>query len=135
MLRTVIAIPAGLLSGGVVISFLQLAAMAVFPLPEGTPADRAALAPGDIPALNMVPVLVAWAAGAFVGGGIAARIATQAKRRLALIVGAFFLAAGVFNMVAIPSPPWFWVIGILLFLPSAHLGANILGGEQPTRSR
>ena len=131
MLRTVIAIPAGLLSGGVVITIVQIAAMAIFPLPEGTPTDRAALDPGDIPALNMVAVLVAWAAGAFVGGGIAARIATQSKRRLALVVGAFFLAAGVFNMVTTPSPLWFWVVGILLFLPSAHVGAHILGGEQP----
>ena len=131
MLRTIIAIPAGLIVGGIVISIVQIAAITVLPLPEGVPTDRALIEPGDIPAVNMTFVLIAWAAGAFVGGGIAARVARQAKRRLALIVGAFFLIAGIYNMIAIPSPLWFWVVGILLFLPSAHLGARVLGGPEP----
>lgn len=130
MLRTVLAVPAGLIAGGIVISFVQVAAITLLPAPEGVPTDRALIEPGDIPAANMVFVLVAWAAGAFLGGGTAARIARQAKRRLALIVGAFFLIAGVYNMATIPSPLWFWVVGILLFLPSAHLGARVLGGPE-----
>lgn len=132
MLRTVLAIPAGLVVGGIVISFVQIAAIALLPLPEGVPTDRASIQAGDIPAVNMAFVLIAWAAGAFAGGGTAARVARRAKRRLALIVGAFFLFAGVYNMATIPSPLWFWVVGILLFLPSAHLGAKTLGGpEEP----
>ncbi len=130
MLRTVLAVPTGLIVGGIVISFVQVAAITLLPAPEGVPTDRALIEPGDIPAANMVLVLVAWAAGAFLGGGTAARIARQAKRRLALIVGAFFLIAGVYNMATIPSPLWFWVVGILLFLPSAHLGAKVLGGPE-----
>ncbi len=130
MLRTVLAVPAGLIVGGIVISIVQVAAMALLPLPQGVPADRALIEPGDIPAVNMAFVLVAWAAGAFMGGGTAARIARQAKRRLALIVGAFFLIAGVYNMATIPSPLWFWIVGIVLFLPSAHLGAKMMGGSE-----
>ncbi len=132
MLRTVLAIPAGLVVGGIVISFVQVAAITLLPLPEGVPTDRASIEPGDIPAVNMAFVLIAWAAGAFAGGGTAARVTRSAKRRLALIVGAFFLFAGVYNMATISSPLWFWVVGILLFLPSAHLGAKTLGGpEEP----
>ena len=130
MLRTVLAVPAGLIAGGIVISIVQIAAITLLPVPEGVPTDRALIEPGDIPAVNMAAVLIAWAAGAFIGGGTAARIARQAKRRLALIVGAFFLIAGIYNMATIPSPLWFWVLGILLFLPSAHLGASLLGGSE-----
>ena len=130
MLRTVLAVPAGLIVGGVVITIVQVAAMTLLPAPEGIPTDRALIEPGDIPAVNMAFVLVAWAAGAFMGGGTAARIARQAKRRLALIVGAFFLIAGVYNMATIPSPLWFWIVGIVLFMPSAHLGAQMLGGAE-----
>ncbi len=130
MLRTVLAVPAGLIVGGIVITIVQIVAMNLLPPLEGVPTDRELIRPGDIPAVNMASVLVAWAAGAFLGGGTAARISRHAKRRLALIVGAFFLIAGIYNMATIPSPLWFHVAGVLLFLPSAHLGAHMLGGSE-----
>ena len=37
MLRTVLAVPAGLIVGGIVISFVQVAAITLLPVPEGVP--------------------------------------------------------------------------------------------------
>jgi hypothetical protein len=60
-------------------------------------------------------VLLAWAAGAFVGGWVAAKIAQRSQATFALIVGALLLAGGIYNLVTIPHPLWFSIIGVLLF--------------------
>jgi len=119
-MRTVLAVLAGLLVGGVTIAALEAAGHALFPLPAGT--DPANLRPADIPASAMVAVLVAWAAGAFVGGLRAAAIATPLA---AIVVGGIQTLGGLVNMMAIPSPIWFWVVGLLIFVPCAMLGARV----------
>jgi predicted MFS family arabinose efflux permease len=79
----------------------------------------------DIPRGALAMVLVAWGLGAFVGGWVAAHFAASSPLRGSLIVGLVLLLFGVSMMVSIPHPLWFWVVGMILFLPAAHLGGKI----------
>lgn len=124
-MRSFLAVLVGVLAGGLVIAAVEALGHAAFPLPAG--ADPQHLQPGDVPLPAFVAVLVAWALGAFVGGWVAAAVAT---RTAAIVVGGILMLAGLANLVAIPSPLWFWVIGLLVFVPSALLGSRLAG---PTR--
>ena len=42
-----------------------------------------------------------------------------------LVLGVLFLAGGIVNMLLLPHPVWFWVLGVAVFLPSAYLGAKL----------
>lgn len=75
-----------------------------------------------MPLPAFVAVLVAWALGAFVGGWVAAAVGT---RTAAIVAGRILMLAGLANLVAIPSPLWFWVIGLLVFVPCALLGSRL----------
>ena len=46
--------------------------------------------------------------------------------KLALVVGVFFLAGGITNVLMLPSPAWFTALDLLgAYLPMAWLGAKI----------
>ena len=118
--RKILSVIAGVVAGGIVVGLVEALGHTAFPIREGV--DFQQLKPGDIPIPAMVAVLVAWALGSLVGGWVAARKAGMAP---ALSVGAILMAAGIVNMVTIPSPLWFWVGGLAVFLPFAYLGAKL----------
>ena len=61
-----------------------------------------------------------------VGAVVAAFVATNHKMKLALVVGVFFLAGGIANVLMLPSPAWFTALDLLgAYLPMAWLGAKI----------
>ncbi|MCK6623004.1 MAG: hypothetical protein HUU32_18855 [Calditrichaceae bacterium] len=199
MMRSVLAVIAGVVAAGIIIALVEMAGQQIYPLPEGVnPADpesvKAAMA--NIPTGGLLFVLLAWALGSFGGGWLAARIAgsfkliklteqslvnlkseglpidiisklkiikdigsakeeeefwgilkatigdeqsvkykllilkhalvTNQHRVLhGMIVGGIMLLAGIVNMAMIPHPLWFWVVGVLIFLPAAYLGARL----------
>jgi len=128
MMRSVLAVIAGVVAAGIIIALVEMAGQQIYPLPEGVnPADpesvKAAMA--NIPTGGLLFVLLAWALGSFGGGWLAARIATQSRVLHGIIVGGIMLLAGIVNMAMIPHPLWFWVVGVLIFLPAAYLGARL----------
>jgi membrane-associated protease RseP (regulator of RpoE activity) len=40
-----------------------------------------------------------------------------------MILGLIFLGGAIINMREIHHPLWFWIVGVLIFLPSAYFGA------------
>jgi hypothetical protein len=60
----------------------------------------------------LLVVLLGWAVGTFVGGLIAARIASRAKAIHAVALGVLVALAGIANNLALPPPIWFWVAGL-----------------------
>lgn len=130
MMRSVLAVLAGLVVAGAVITLLEAAGHFVFPPPAGMdPANPESLksAMRDMPAGALWTVLIAWALGSLAGGWVAARIATRSYLLHALIVGGIMLIGGIVNMAMIPHPLWFWVAGVIIFLPSAYAGARRAG--------
>jgi hypothetical protein len=120
VLKKILGVVAGVIVGGVVVGLIEALGHQLFPLAPGV--DVRNPKPGDIPLGAMLSVLVAWALGSLAGGWVAARFAGMVG---AFVVGAMLMGGGVVNMLMIPSPLWFWLAGLLAFLPFAGLGARL----------
>ncbi len=81
---------------------------------------------------SLAMLVLGWAAGSFVGGWVAARIARHA--RAASIAVALFVIAGVAGMmVIIPDHPrWVSTLGLLLPIPVALIAAKLAGRREKT---
>lgn len=90
-------------------------------------AIRALLATAPVTAF--IVVIIGWILGSFTGGWVAARVAGGAAIGHGLVVGVLLTLAGIANNLMIPPPLWFWVVSMLVLLPSAYLGARLV----PTR--
>lgn len=71
-------------------------------------------------------VMFGWALGSFVGGLAATWIGQQAPYRHALILGVLLTLAGVANDLMLPPPLWFWIVGLVVFIPAACAGARLV---------
>jgi hypothetical protein len=131
-MRSAIAIGVGLLVGMLTITVVEALGRALYPLPPGIDRyDPESLKTviTTLPLGWFVFVLLAWALGAMHGGGFAAYLSRGPRVLHGLIVGAVQMACGIYEAVVIPYPTWFAVVGVLLFLPCAYIGAKI--GTQP----
>jgi hypothetical protein len=104
----------------------------IFPPPPGLDfanreAMRAAMA--QLPPTALLLVLVGWVLGSVTGGFVAAIFGGPAAKRNALFVGVGLMTGGIFNLLTIPHPLWFAIAALLLFLPSAWLGARLAGAR------
>lgn len=75
-----------------------------------------------MPSTALWIMLLAHAIGSFAGGWVVGR--WTGAVRTATIVALLMLAGGVWNLVDIPHPTWFWADG-LTYLPMAWLGFNM----------
>ncbi|NNC90224.1 MAG: hypothetical protein HKN82_17340 [Akkermansiaceae bacterium] len=107
----------GLVIAVLVVGLVELAGLAFHPLPDNvremSDADLKAHALAAPTAAKLV-VVFAWLAGTFAGCWIAGRVAGPGLHWFGLIVGAFMLGACVHSLWTIPSPPWMWVLGMVL---------------------
>ena len=74
-------------------------------------------------------VVVAGMEGALasvVAGYLAARIAGRAPMGHGLTVGVILTLCGVANNLMLPPPLWFWIASVVVFLPTAWLGAGLV---------
>ncbi len=130
MSRSAIAIGVGLLAGVLTIVAIKLLGDSLFGTEQLLPAGASE---GGEPALALpgtyIFLLLAWALGTMHGAGLAAHLAYRSRVMHGLVVGAVLLVAAIWQMTTFPHPTWFAVIGVLLFLPSAWVGAKI--GTQP----
>jgi hypothetical protein len=97
-------------------------------LPEGVdPSDRAAVEAvmANPPLGALLFVLFGWAVGTVCGAWLAVIIARRSPLYHALAVGLTMLAAGVVDMVLLPHPFWFWVLGIAIFIVSTLVGCRL----------
>ncbi len=76
------------------------------------------------PSTALIVVIVGWSLGSLAGGWVAAKLAATAKLQHALILGVLLTLAGVANNLMLPPPTWFWVVSLLVFLPSTFFGAR-----------
>jgi hypothetical protein len=129
MVRNIVAVLLGVMLATVVILVLEMVGKRVYPLPDGVdPNDQEALAKAlpNMPTGAFLFLLLTYAAGSFVGGFLAARVARRAPVRQALIVGAVLMALGLANLLMLPGQPaWFWAASLLVYLPTAYLGSRL----------
>ena len=131
MIRSILAVIAGVVAGGVVVGLLEVLGHRLFPLPDDllqelADPERFREAAARIPDINRLAVIAAWAGGALAAGAVTAFVARRFHTGLALIAGGGLLFAGLNNLILIPSPLWMWALGLAVFLPMAWLGARLV---------
>jgi len=126
MLRSFLAILAGLVLGVTVVWLVELPATLMCPLPAGIDQhDMEAMKKyvATLPAPVLAWGVIAWTAGALAGAWLAARIARRAPLIHGLVIGLFFLAMDLSMIFVIPHPLWLALVGIIAPLVSALVGA------------
>jgi TRAP-type mannitol/chloroaromatic compound transport system permease large subunit len=129
MMRALLAVLAGLISGSVVNMSLIRLNTSIFPLPAGTDTSTMEGLMAAMPALGMeyfLFTLLAHASGTLVGSFLAAQIAPARAGISAASVGVFFLAGGIYMALQLPAPKWFEAADLILaYIPMAWLGVRI----------
>jgi hypothetical protein len=128
ILRSIVSVLAGILVGFIVVAGVEFANAALFPLPAGldledTAAVKQALA--HAPVASLILVIVGWCLSALLGAWVAARIAHASKVLHGMIVGIFLLGAAITDLLEFPHPLWFWICGLLIFLPASYIGSGL----------
>lgn len=127
--RNILAVIAGAVVGSVVNMGIIMVSGSIIPPPEGVDNTTVEGLKAGIhlfqPKHFLFPFL-AHALGTFVGALLTAFIATNRKLLFAMIIGVFFLAGGIGNVLMLPSPLWFTLVDLIgAYLPMAFLSAWI----------
>lgn len=125
-MRVIVGCLVGMAAAVVVVFVGEAIGHTAFPPPAGIDVSdpkSLAILISQLPIGAVVAVLVSWAAGAFVGGGIAARITR--RQWSAWFVGLSMLAAGFATMLAIPHPTWFAIAAVPAALAPAWLAGRL----------
>ena len=128
MLRTLLAVVAGVITAMLLMFALEAVGLMLFPPPAGlqinNEADLALLLEMSSTGKKLW-VVSGWALASLAGGWVAARISRRHPRGAAVAVGTLIVVGVVMNAMAIPHPLWMNALGVLLPLPMALLGARL----------
>jgi len=134
IVRNILAVIVGLVAGSAVNMGIIMISGSIIPPPEG--ADNATMEGLKAsmhlfqPKHFLFPFL-AHALGTFVGALLAAIIAANRKMLFALIVGLFFLAGGIVNILMLPSPLWFSIVDLIgAYLPEAFIAGKLASSRR-----
>ncbi|MHA6727285.1 hypothetical protein ACX3PU_04390 [Chryseobacterium sp. A301] len=114
-MKKAIAVLAGLLSGGILMTFVQNLGHVLYPQPKSMdPYNMIELSQyiKNAPFMALFFVILSYAAAALLAGWVSTLIAWDRKRVYALICGVLFLIQALFMMASLPTPIWFWILGI-----------------------
>lgn len=124
--KALLAILAGVLSGGIVIALIEM--LSPHTPPPGTnvndPEQLGAWI-ATLPLEAFVVLLLAYFLGSAVGGYVANRIAAKTPYRPALIVGVGLFVAGLMNLIAISHPLWFALLSSITYFVGAWIGGRV----------
>ena len=130
IVRSVIAVAAGVFVGGIAVFGVEALAHAFIPPPPGLDvSDPAAVkvAIATLPTANFLPILLGYIVGPTLGATLAARMAPVRPFVHAGLVGGFFLVGGITNFVNLPHPVWFVALSILAFVLAPLAGTRLAG--------
>lgn len=129
ILRNVLAVFAGLISGGLLNMLLISISSSVIPPPEGadlTTKDGLIASMHLMEPKHFLMPFLAHAMGTFLGAYVATLIAATHKLPIALVIGFVFLLGGIASIFMLPSPFWFSVVDIsFAYIPMALIGYKL----------
>jgi len=128
MLRSIVALLAGLLSGVIVILAFEFASNTLFPPPAGflqfSPAQFAHYVQ-QLPAMAFVLVLLGWFFGAADAAILSAWLAPQRPLWHAAIVCTIFLLMAAINLFTVPHPFWMVLVTPFIYIAAFLIGSAI----------
>jgi hypothetical protein len=128
MLRTILAIPCGMIAGIVSVTLIHLLSGMIYPLPAGldmNDAEALNAYVASMPLGALLLVLLAHASGSFVGALVCTLVAGRRWLVAVAIIGGFFLLGGILNLMQIHHSVWFAIVDLLLYLPAAYAGLQV----------
>jgi hypothetical protein len=128
MMKRTIAVIVGVLAGVVVIALIQSLSHLIYPLPAGVDVnDTEAMKQviSTLPVGAFLFVLLSYAVGSFSGGLVSALIFKPGKYLDSVLIGSILMIMGLFTLLNIPHPLWFWIASLFIYLPMSLLGAKI----------
>ncbi|MBL7884424.1 MAG: hypothetical protein JNL69_10180 [Bacteroidia bacterium] len=128
MLRNILSIVIGTILGIIVIQIIQILGHLINPPPAdlditNVEAINAYIA--SAPAIVFVLVIVSYAIGSFVGAFTSIFVSKEKHMSHAINIGGILMGLGAINLFTIPHPIWMIIVSLLVFLPSAYLGARV----------
>ncbi|HRH66660.1 MAG TPA: hypothetical protein PLU53_10220 [Bacteroidia bacterium] len=128
-LKNILAVIAGLIFGSSVNMGIVMVSGSIIPPPEGadvTTMEGLKASMHLFRPVNFILPFLAHALGTMAGAFLAATIGASYKMRLAFVIGIFFLAGGIANVLLLPSPVWFTVADLGFgYIPMAFLGGKL----------
>lgn len=118
MLRIILAVVAGIITGSVCIWGVETINHLLHPYPEGMKANDMNAFKSyveNLPFLGKFIVILGYALGALVSGFVATKVSKNGKYTAAIVCGIIFLCFTIYNMSVLPTPIWFWVLGVLVW--------------------
>ncbi len=130
IIRNILAVIAGGIVGSVVNMGIIMISGSVIPPPGGADVTTMEGLQASLhlfePKHFLMPFF-AHALGTFAGALVAALIAANHKMLFALVIGAFFLAGGIGNVLLLPSPVWFTVVDLAgAYFPMAWIAGKLV---------
>ncbi|MFZ4798881.1 MAG: hypothetical protein ACOYMA_15380 [Bacteroidia bacterium] len=129
ILRNVIAVIVGCISGGALNMAIIMVSSSIIPPPAGadvTTMEGLTASMHLFTPINFLMPFLAHALGTLLGAYIAALIAASHKMIFGLVIGACFLVGGIMNIMMLPSPLWFSIVDIVgAYIPMGYLGAKL----------
>ncbi|HSP12510.1 MAG TPA: hypothetical protein VLO29_08280 [Salegentibacter sp.] len=134
VIKNIIAVIVGLIVGSVVNMGIIMIGGVLIPPPNG--ADVSSME-GLRETMHLfepkhfIMPFLAHALGTLAGAFIAAKIAATRKMLMAIIIGLFFLAGGIYSAVLLQGPTWFHLVDLVIaYIPMALLGWKLAGVEK-----
>lgn len=118
MLRIILGVIAGIIAGSICVWGVETLNHILHPYPAGMKANDMEAFKSyieNLPFLGKFMVILGYALGALFSGFISTKIAKNGKPTAAIICGLIFLSFTIYNMIVLPTPIWFWVLGILVW--------------------
>jgi len=138
MIRSIVAVVAGVVVALALLAGIDALGHRVYPLPQGVDWSDPKVVERVVSALPIGAFLFAvtsWIVAAFAGAWLAARLALSRRSLHGGLVGALVLAATIGNLLMIPHPAWVIAGGLIGVPLCAWLGARVGGSAvaQPPR--
>jgi hypothetical protein len=130
IVKNILAVIIGIVAGSAVNMGIIMISGSIIPPPEGVDNTTMEGLKAGLhlfqPKHFLFPFL-AHALGTFVGALLATIIAANRKLLFAMVIGVFFLAGGIANILMLPSPTWFTIVDLVgAYLPMAFFAAKLL---------
>lgn len=135
--RNILAVIAGVFVGGTINYGILMLGGSIIPWPEGVDPAVPETIKANIDQFetkNWIIPFLAHALGTLAGAFVTAKIAVIKKRTFALVIGVFFLAGGIANIMSLHPPFAFSAIDLALaYIPMAWIGAKLAGNKNEYR--
>jgi hypothetical protein len=131
IVRSILAVVLGFIAASIVMLIVEsINGHVLYPemgkLAEGvTDREQIRAIMASAPVGAFLVVILGWVLGSATGGFVATWLGKQPPYRHALILGILLTLAGIANNLMIPPPAWFWILSLLVFIPSACAGARL----------